>query len=115
MQCFNDRPHRAHDWWPGAGPASQCDGYKIEQWVGTDGERWAIEFARRFGRGFTADDARTWFANAIEAGRDAGSRTVADIDPHTIPAGLIDGLATLAHNYGGYRQIGEVARWISQR
>jgi hypothetical protein len=55
--------------------------------VGTDGAKWAAEFHRiAIGLGYSAMDEGWligWFANAIEAGRDAGRCESAngDADP----------------------------------
>lgn len=39
--------------------------------IGTDGALWAAEFCKHF-PAVAEDDARAWFANAIECGRSAG-------------------------------------------
>lgn len=55
-----------------SGMAGETDGDFLRR-IGTDAERWAEEFAKRFGgRPWSHDDLRAWFANAIEAGRSAG-------------------------------------------
>ena len=43
------------------------------QKLGTDGQRWAGEFYKRFPDGTDEDTLRGWFCNAIEAGRAAHS------------------------------------------
>lgn len=129
MRCFRAQPHAPHDWMsatrqvrcPGVtiveAQVTNGDDSKLMEYMGTDARRWGTAFMIKVrNAGLPAGAVWTdegimhsWFANAIEAGRDAGSRSPATIDPEGLPAALIDGLSALADAYGGYDQIGRVA------
>jgi hypothetical protein len=98
--------------------------------MGTDAQVWADEFCRvhRIAPGeivMPAADLKatvlTWFANAIEAGRDAAAHIIADalvegispIDPEGVSGELVDGLTALASAHGGYLTVACVALAMS--
>jgi hypothetical protein len=91
--------------------------------MGTDAQKWAVECTGNFPPEWRADPMTwgglvefltTWFANAIEAGRDAGAGTVAPIDPEGVSGELVDGLTALASAHGGYATVGRVSLAMAQ-